>query len=221
MSARLAPERESRLSSRSRECPRTSERRRSPPLVPRSLELAAALSWRLLVCAAAVLVVALVLARLRLVVLPIAVAVVLATVLVPPVRVLRSRGVPAGTAVATVLLGALAMLAGAIALVVAPVWGERDRLDRGVRGGVERIGNWLADGPLGLSERQVDDAIERAFDQLREHGDAVAGGVVSSGLLALELLAGSLLALVLLFFRAQGRGASLVLRRGSLPRAAP
>lgn len=168
--------------------------------MPRSLELAAALSWRALICAAAVVLAAVILARLRLVVLPIAVAVLLATVLTPPTRALRRRGVPAGAAAATVLLGALAALAGAVTLVALPVWDERDRVDRGVRGGVERMGDWLVDGPLGLSERQVDHAIGRAFDQLRDHGDAIAGGLVSGGLLALELLAGSLLALVLLFF---------------------
>jgi putative heme transporter len=108
-------------------------------------------------------------------VLPIAIALLLATVLAPQVERLRRRGVSAAAAAATVLLGALAVLAGACALIVVPAWGELGRLDVRVRGGVERIGDWLVDGPLGLSEPQVDDTIRRSFDQLREHGDAIAG----------------------------------------------
>lgn len=185
---------------RSSDSPRSLDRWQSPPHVPRRLELAAAVSWRLLVCAAAVVVVALVLARLQLVVLPSAVALMLATVLVPAVQSLRRRGLSAGVAAAGVLAGAAAVVAGALALVIVPVWQESDRLEVGVRGGVERIGDWLVDGPLGLTRRQVDDAIERSFDQIRDHGDTIAGGFVSGGLLALELVAGSLLALVLLFF---------------------
>lgn len=168
--------------------------------VPRSLDTAAGVAWRFLVCAAAIALVAIVLAKLRLVMLPLAVALLLATVLGTPVRKLRERGLAPAAAAGTVLLGALAALGGAVALVAVPVYEEWDNVDVGVRGGVEKVGDWLVDGPLGLSEREVDDAIRKTFDQIREHGDTIAGGVVSGGILALELAAGVVLALVLLFF---------------------
>jgi predicted PurR-regulated permease PerM len=175
--------------------------RRSPRArVPHSLEAAAAVSWRVLVCTAAVVLVAVVLARLRLVVLPIAVALLLATVLMAPAQALRRRRVPGAAAAATVILGALAALGGAAALIVVPVWNELAALDLNVRKGVDQIADWLVRGPLHLSERDVDRAVDRSFDELRAHADSLADGLVDGGLLALELLAGSVLALVLLFF---------------------
>jgi predicted PurR-regulated permease PerM len=152
------------------------------------------------VIAAAVALVAIVLAKLRLVVLPLAVTLLLASVLVRPVGRLRRRGVPAAAAATAVLLGALAAVAGAVALVAVPVWNELDTLDLSVRGGVERVGDWLVEGPLHLAEADVDRIVDRSFDQLRTHGDSIADGVVSGGLIALELVAGAVLALVLLFF---------------------
>lgn len=89
----------------------------------------------------------------------------------------------------------MAAIAGAIAVVVLPVWRELDELDVDVRGGLERIADWL-----GLFEQQVDATIERTVAELREHSESIAGGLVGGGVLALELVAGSLLALVLLFF---------------------
>jgi predicted PurR-regulated permease PerM len=178
------------------------ERRRRTPAgpthqrsVPRALELAAAISWRLLVCAGAIAVIAIVVARLRLVVLPLVVALLLATALAPLVMQLRRRNVPPAAAAAIVLTGAVGAIAGAVAVVAVPAWGELDELDINVRGGVERLAEWF-----GLSEHQVDATIERALNQLREHADSIAGGIISGGVLALELVAGSMLALVLLFF---------------------
>jgi predicted PurR-regulated permease PerM len=81
-----------------------------------------------------------------------------------------------------------------------PVADEVHRLDLDVRGGVERIGDWLVDGPLGLSERQVDRSIERGFDQLRANGGVFASGLLSGTVLLVELVAGVLLTLFLLFF---------------------
>lgn len=181
----------------------TAESRRPPAdgaRVPELLERAAGIAWRVLVVAAAVALLALVLAELRLVVIPIAVALLFSSVLARPVRHLRRRGVPAAAAATSVLLGALAAVAGVLALIAVPVWRELDTLDLSVRGGVERIGDWLVEGPLHLAEADVDRIIDRSFDQLRTHGDSIADGVVSSGLVALELVAGAILALVLLFF---------------------
>jgi len=176
------------------------ETRTDSTLAPRPLRALAALSWRLLVIGAAVLALALLLARLRLLILPVFAAVLLAALLAPAVRALRQRGWPRGLAAATVAAGGLASLGGLVAAIAVPIGAELDAVDGGVRQGVERIGAWLAAGPFGLSERQVDQAIGRGFDELRSHGGELAGGVLAGTTLALELLVGSLLTLFLLFF---------------------
>jgi hypothetical protein len=54
-------------------------------------------------------------------------------------------------------------------------------------------GSW--GGRSGLSQQQVDRAIERSFEQLNANGDAVASGVPSGTTIAFELLPGRLLTL--------------------------
>lgn len=71
---------------------------------PGLLERGAKLSWRFLLCAAAVVVLALLLARLRVVVLPLAIALMLTSVLSPVARWLTKRRVPHALAALLALL---------------------------------------------------------------------------------------------------------------------
>src|ERR687884_262786 len=75
--------------------------------VPRSLVTASALGWRFLVVVAAVAVLAYGLWYVRLVALPAFLALLLATVLVPPARALRRRGLRPAPATAVVFFAAL------------------------------------------------------------------------------------------------------------------
>lgn len=168
--------------------------------IPRPLRLAASLSWRFLLIAAAVVVLALVVSHLRLVFLPVVAALLLATVLAPAAKALRRRGCPGGLAALGVFAAALSALAAVVWAIAVPVTAEIDELDVGVRAGIEKAADWLSQGPLGLSESQVDRAIERGSDELRSHSGTIAGGLISGTVLAVEALAGTLLALVLLFF---------------------
>ncbi|MCS7007862.1 MAG: hypothetical protein NZL88_09940, partial [Gaiellaceae bacterium] len=84
--------------------------------LPRSLVLAAAVSWRLLVVGAAVYLTVTVLARIQVIVVPAAVALLLACALWPAVRWLRARGARPLVAAAATLLGLLGSLALVLAL---------------------------------------------------------------------------------------------------------
>lgn len=168
--------------------------------VPRPLRVAGGAAWRLLAVAAAVYVVALVVANLRLVFLPVFAALLLATFLTPPARWLMRHKVPAALAALLALCGALVVLAGVLAAVSPQVADEVGPLDVGVSGGVERVEEWLVDGPLGLPERRVADVVDRVEEQLRANAGMIAGGFLSGAVIALELVAGALLTMVILFF---------------------
>jgi predicted PurR-regulated permease PerM len=168
--------------------------------VPRSLRLAAAIAWRVLVVAAAIALLAFVLARLRVIVVPLAVAILLSTFLVPLVGRLRQRGVPAALAALVVLAAALVLVGGTVAALVPNVAEEWGELDLSVQAGVDEATAWLADGPLGLSESSIDEWKDRAVEQLRSQSGRIAGGVFGGAYLALELVAGLVLMLVTLFF---------------------
>ncbi|HYF47145.1 MAG TPA: AI-2E family transporter, partial [Acidimicrobiales bacterium] len=171
---------------------------RNEPSVPTGLETAAAWSWRILVVAAAVLATGYLLVTLRLVVIPVIVATLLSTALIPPVRWLRGRGWPRLPSAAAVFLGFLALLVGLGLLIVPPTVDEFSDFGDTIEEGIDDVENWLIRGPLDLEQRQIDDARERASEALSEgfDSDQVAEGAVLVG----ELLAGAILSLVLLFF---------------------
>lgn len=168
-----------------------------------TLERAAVVSGRLLAVGAAVFAAALLPARLRLVVLPAVLASWLATVLVPPARWLRARGLPPLVTTWAVLLAALAVLAGIAALLATQVVGQFDQLAADVGVGVDDVRAWLVEGPLGPSDDQVGRYFDRAGEQLREAVPSLAPGLLGGAVLLLEVLAGLLLAAVLVFFFVQ------------------
>lgn len=168
--------------------------------VPDSLIWLVAIAWRvafLLVAAGAVV---LALARVRVIVLPVVVALLLATVLAPPAQWLRRRGVPALAATWLVFLAAGVVLGVIVAYIVPTVAGELDDVASAVDDSVEQVQAWLTDGPLELSEDQVDRWVERAEDELRANRGRIVSGVLSGAVLFFELVAGALLTLVLTFF---------------------
>jgi putative heme transporter len=168
--------------------------------VPWSLRLAASIAWRALVVALAVAVLAAVLARLRVIVVPVAVALLLATFLVPPARWLRARGWPRALAALAVVFAALSLVGVAALALVPPIASDVGQLDVSVEGGVDQATDWLSETRFGLSDAQVERWKDRAADELRSQSGAIVGGLFGGAYLALELVAGLVLAIVVLFF---------------------
>jgi predicted PurR-regulated permease PerM len=168
--------------------------------VPRSLVIASELGWRFLVVVAAVAVLAYGLWYVRLVAVPAFLALLLATVLVPPARALRRRGLRPGAATALVFFGALLVAAAIGTLIVPPFASEVGTLTKTVTGGAQELGRALANGPFGLSHAQVQSAINEVSDRLHASSGDIASGVVSGAAIAGQIVAGALLTLVLLFF---------------------
>lgn len=170
------------------------------PSVPRTLKVAAALSWRLLVVAAALALVALALGRLSLVVLPLVAALFLTALLQPVAQRFADGGLPRALAALLALLTAAGALAGLTAFLAPRVVDQFERLDFNIAGGLDRIQDWLMDGPLGLSESQVADATESVLEEIRQQSDALTEQALGGAVLVLEVVAGALLAIVLCFF---------------------
>jgi|tagenome__1003787_1003787.scaffolds.fasta_scaffold20852154_2 predicted PurR-regulated permease PerM len=175
--------------------------------VPRSLVLASELGWRFLVVVGAIAVLAYGLWYIRLVALPAFLALLLSTILVPPARALRRRGLRPALATFIVFLGGLLVVAGVGALVVPAFASEVGKLSDTVTGGAQELGRLLA-GPLGLSHDQVQSAIDSVSRKLHASGGDIASGVMSGAVIAGQIVAAALLTLVLLFFYVKD-GASL------------
>lgn len=171
-----------------------------PPRRPRGLVAVSELSWRLLTVVLAVALIAFVLWEIRLVVLPLFIAVLLSTLLHPLAQRLRRRGVPNLLASLAAFLGGVSVLAGAIYLVVPAVIAELANLVASVQAGIGELGDLLVEGPLGLSQVEAQETIREAQRRLTDSLDAIASGVLSGALLVGGVLAGAAIVLVLLFF---------------------
>ena len=174
--------------------------RRVAPTFPRGLEWAVGASWRLLVVAAACVVVGIGLVRLRIIVVPVFVALIAVTLLESPVRWLQRRRWPPLVATLAVFLGAMTLLAAVVVLLgptlgaeFAQVGNDLDRAETDIR-------SWLVDGPLGLTPDQIDRYVGSITDYARTNSQAITNGLLVGTTLVLEAVAGGLLALVLTFF---------------------
>ena len=162
--------------------------------------VAAAYSWRflLVVGAAAVLVYGLV--KLRLLVFPIIIALMLTTIVAPAAGWLAKRGLPRGLASLTLILGGLAAIVGLVVLVAPLVAGELDNVGGSLKEGTDRVLRYLAEGPFEVSERDIGRFVDRAGEQISESRGQIASGVVAGAIKLIEVITGILLTIVLLFF---------------------
>jgi predicted PurR-regulated permease PerM len=171
-----------------------------PDPIPRWLRITSELAWRSLLVAAAVVVLALLVSRLRVVFLPVIVALLVSTLLVPPVTWLQRRGVPRllGTLLA---VGAALLALAAVAAFVAPeVKQEIEDVDVSVSSGVDRVTVWLSEGPLGIEPEAVSEYRQRFERELAERSGSFATGALGGALLVIEVVVGLVLAVVLIFF---------------------
>jgi len=171
-----------------------------PDPVPGQLKLAASIAWRVLVVAAALALVAIVISRIRIVVLPVAFAMFVAAALSQPVERMRRANVPAAAAAALALIASIAVIA-AVGVAIAPsVANEFGDVGTNVREGTAQVTDWLLEGPLDLSRAELDRYRERGERELRQHTGEIAGGVIGGAFIAVEVIAGMLLTLILSFF---------------------
>ena len=176
---------------------------RRPPRprgVPRALVTASELGWRFLVVVAAVAVLAYALWYVRLVALPAFIAVALATLLTAPVAALVQRGLSRGVATAIVFFTALLAAFGLGSLVVPPFVSELEVLADTVTGGAQELGRLIVSGPFGITEAEVQRAIDSASQRLQASSGEIASGVLSGAVIFGQILAATLLTLVLVFF---------------------
>lgn len=188
----------------SAERPRAAASRESTPPPPPWLSTAAAVAGRLLVAAAAVLALAFALSRLYLAFLPLFVALLLSTLLVPPARWLKQRGVPAALAALISVVGAVVVITGALALLVPQVVSQLEELTSDVDLGLETLVDGAAE-TLGipLPESEASALVDRAIEQLRDNAGRIGAGVLSGAIIVIEVVTGLVLALVLTFFFAK------------------
>jgi predicted PurR-regulated permease PerM len=138
------------------------------------------------------------LVQLKLVVIPILIAVILAAALSPVVRFLRRRGLPKLLATWITLLGGLLVIGGVLTAIVFTVRGQWSELVKSASEGVDELQRFLAGTDLPIDQSQIDDARDAVLDYVTssQFGSSALAGVLA----VTEVLTGLFLLIVLLFF---------------------
>ena len=171
------------------------------------LRMSAALSWRFVVVIAALWLVGQGIAYLASVVIPVAVAMLLAALLSPAVGRLVAMRVPRGAATAVVLVGGLAVVGGVLTFVITEFSNGLPDLQTQFGHSLDTVNQWLQHGPLHLSQQQLQDALNKVAATIKDSQGQIASSALTTAATLGELLTGMLLALfTLIFFLHDGDG---------------
>lgn len=164
------------------------------------LRSSAVVAVQFIAVAAALWVLAWVLGKTWVIVLPLALALVVCTVLWPPVRWLRNKGVPPAAAVLLVLLVAVGVIAGIVAAVAPAIVEQSQELAEQATAGVVQVRDWLGGPPLNISEEQLNSAVAAITDRLNSSSAQIASGVFTGVGAATSALVTLFTAIVVTFF---------------------
>ena len=164
----------------------------------------AAWAWRLLIILAAVVALGWLILRLEILFVPVALATIVAALLMPVVDFLDRRGAPRSGAVALVLLSGFAVFGGLLAFVITQFIEGVPALAGQVSTSIEGVGAWLTDGPLKVSEQQINQFRDSALEALRDNQERLTSGAVSTAATVTEIVTGALLMLFTLIFLLYG-----------------
>lgn len=136
--------------------------------------------------------------QLKLVFIPVLIAIILASAASPVIRWLRKRGISPTFAAWIVLLGSVLILGGVVAFIVLAVRNQWDTLSASAAEGLDTLQAWLADLPIAIDQDEVTAFREgiAEFVSSIELGAGVVAGVSSVA----EFVTGTLLMVVVLFY---------------------
>jgi len=159
---------------------------------------AAIRSLQVLIVLALVVVVTYAAVRLRLVVVPLLIATLIAAAANPVVDWLDRKHLPRALAALLTMLFGIAALSGVVWWISGAVGDQWEELRESASEGLAELRDYLVDGPLPITEQHVTDAQERLGEFVG--GSQFQQGAISGATLALEIVAGIFLGVVLLYF---------------------
>lgn len=174
---------------------------RPAPRVNRAIDVASAYSWRMIVIAVVVLGALWLIRQMWVVFVAAIIALLLTRVLAPFGLWLRDRGLPPALSALAALLGGLLLLVGAGALIVPAAADEFGQLGSTVDEAIDDVETWLVeDAPFDVSRTQLNDLRNQAQERITQWVRTSGGALVTGAILALEIAAAVLLAVITTFF---------------------
>lgn len=184
-------------------------------LVPTGLRVSAALSWRFIVVIAALYVIVWLAGYFSHLIVPMAVALLLAALMAPGVDRLVKWGVPRWVAAVIVMVAGIAVLGGLLTFVIITFVNGLPQLQSQVVASLDRIRDWLTTGPLQLRAEQIQTFIDDAIGAIQDNQAAITQGAITTATTIGEVLTGFLLTVfILIFFLYDGPGIWRFVTRG-------
>jgi predicted PurR-regulated permease PerM len=184
----------------SREAVGTERRERKPPsaLWADALGRVGARSAQVLLILTVAVVSVYALMQIKLLVIPVLIALILAAAIGPFVNMLRRRGLPGGAATAVAFLALLVVLAGVGTVIYLSIRNQWAELAQQASAGLDELEQFLINGPIPIDPAQLDQAREGII-QFATSSQARSGAITGLSVVT-EFLAGAGLLLVILFF---------------------
>jgi predicted PurR-regulated permease PerM len=158
---------------------------------------AAQRSGQALLVLAVVVIIVYVAIQLRLVVIPVLIALIVASAFRPLVRALE-RHMPRVLAAIISLLAGIVVFGGVITIAVVQVQSQFSSLQKSVVSGVNAVSDFIANGPLNIGKDQIASVQKTLVDFVTsaQFGSGALAGVST----AIELVTGVVLAVIVLFY---------------------
>lgn len=175
--------------------------------LPPGLRVATAYAWRLLVLAAAAGVFIWLVMQLKLLVIPLLVGILIAALLWPVFELMLRKRFPRWVAIVVSVLGTLAIVGSLLWLVVWQIIREFPKVRESTLIAFDNFQTFLLEGPLHLSEADIQEYIAQGLAFLQEQAQLLWSGALAIGTTAGHVLTGGVLALfILLCILADGAG---------------
>ncbi|HEX6359630.1 AI-2E family transporter [Actinophytocola sp.] len=176
-------------------------------LVPTGLRVSAALAWRFIVVIAALYVIVWLAGFFSQLIVPMAIALLLAALMAPGVDRLARWGVPRWAATVIVMVAGIAVLGGLLTFVIITFVNGLPLLQSQVVASLDQIRDWLTTGPLHLRAEQIQSVIDDAIGAIQDNQAAITQGAITTATTIGEVLTGFLLTVfILIFFLHDGPG---------------
>jgi len=176
-------------------------------VVPIGLRVTAAYAWRLLLIAAVVAGIIWLVIQLKLLVIPLMVGILITALLWPAFQWMLRHRFPRWLAVALSILGTLAIVSLLLWLVIWQVRTQLPDVQARSAQAVEEFRQFLLEGPLHLSEAQIQGWIDQGMEFVNEQTQVLLNGALAVGTTAAHVVTGAVLSLfILICLLADGRG---------------
>jgi predicted PurR-regulated permease PerM len=169
-------------------------------VLPRGVRTAGAWAWRFILFVAAAYLFLRVVGLLRVVIIPVVIALLLAALFQPLAAVLVRRGMKKSLAAGLVLITALLVVFGGLGLIIRTFISQIDDLSTKVSTGINEVQTWLSRGPLHLTDAQLSQYVDKLQAAVTNNQGALTSGALSTATTLGEVVTGFFLVLFTLFF---------------------